>query len=254
MIAALPMYDFDDLVAANDALWAGLRDGLRAKGLAAPDALTRGTDLWEIWQSPDLLLAQTCGYPFRAHLHPDVTLVGTPDYGIEGCGPGEYCSYFIARQDDTRPDLAAFDGVALAYNEAVSQSGWAAPQNHAASLGLRFPTGVKTGGHWLTAQAIAAGRADIGAVDAVTWRHLQRVDPMLLQGLRILAQTPPTPGLPLITAQSGQAAMLFEAFLTAHAQLAPAQRAILGLRGLVALPPSAYLAVPSPPPPDQIEQ
>lgn len=248
MIAALPMYDFDDLVGANDALWVRVRDGLRAKNIEAPLALTRGADLWKTWQSPDLLLAQTCGYPFRAVLHPHVDLVGTPDYGVEGCGPGEYCSYFIVRNDDPRRDLAAFEGVGMAYNDAMSQSGWAAPQNHAAALGLRLPAGLKTDGHRLTALAIAEERADIGAVDAVTWRHLLRVDPSI-KLLRVIDQTPPTPGLPLITARNGPAAALFEVISNAIGQLAQAERAILGLRGLVALPPSAYLAVPNPPPP-----
>lgn len=248
MIAALPMYDFEDLPAANDALWARIRDGLRAKGVAAPDALTRATDLWQIWQSPQLLLSQTCGYPFRARLYPDVTLVGTPDYDVDGCGPGEYCSYFIARHDDPRRDLAAFDGVHIAYNDALSQSGWAAPQNHARALRLHLPAGLKTGGHRLTAHAIAQGRADLGAVDAVTWRHLQRVDP-LTRDLRIVAHTLPTPGLPLITRKDGPAALLFAVITQAIAQLSAADKAILGLQGLVALPPEAYLAVQNPPPP-----
>lgn len=249
MIAALQMYDFDDLVGANDRLWASIRDGLRADGIAAPESLTRGRQTWDIWQSPDLLLAQTCGYPFRARLHPNVTLVGTPNYAVPGCGPGEYCSYFIARVDDPRDTLAAFDGVALAYNDALSQSGWAAPQNHAASLGVNLRAGLETGGHRLTAQAIAQGQADFGAVDAVTWRHMQRVDPRV-QALRVVAQTPPTPGLPLITAQGSKAAKLFDVVSQSIRQLAPSDRAILGLHGLVAIGPEAYLAVPNPPPPE----
>lgn len=253
MIAALPMYDFDDLIPANDALWAGIRDGLRAKSLAAPDALTRGIDLWQLWQSPDLLLAQTCGYPFRARLHPDVTLVGTPDYGVEGCRPGDYCSYFVARRDDPRSDLAAFNGVDLAYSDAMSQSGWAAPQNHAAELGLHFPAGVQTGGHRLTVHAIVEGRAAFGAVDAVTWRHLLRVEPAA-QNLHVLAQTRPSPGLPLITRKNGPAALLFNIISNAIAQLSANDRAILGLRGLVTVAPNAYFAVPNPPPPNQTAQ
>lgn len=249
MIAALQMYDFDDLVAANDALWVGVHDALRAQGVEAPQALKRGSDLWEVWQSPDLLLAQTCGYPFRAHLHPKVTLVATPDYGVPGCAPGEYCSYFIARRDDPRASLSTFDGVPLAYNEALSQSGWAAPQNHAAAAGLHLPAGLKTGAHRLTAHAIAQGKADLGAVDAVTWRHLQRVDPTV-QGLHVIAQTRPTPGLPLITAQAALAPLLSSTISQAIAHLPAATRAILGLRGLVLIAPSAYLAVPNPPPPD----
>lgn len=250
MIASLAMYDFDDLQAANDTLWQRVRDGLAAVGLPAPDRLTRGMDLWDVWQSPDLLLAQTCGYPFRARLHPHVSYVGTPDYGVEGCAPGHYCSVFIARRDDRRAELAAFDTVPIAFNEALSQSGWAAPQNHAAGLGLSFPAGLKTGAHRETLRAIAEGRADLGALDAVTWRHLLRVEP-LAQNLHVIAQTAPTPGLPLITAKGNPAGVIFDVVSEAIAGLEEGARKTLGLRGLVAVPVASYLAVPNPPPPDQ---
>jgi len=250
MIAALPMYDFDDLQSANDALWNRIRDGLRAVGVPAPDQLTRGLDPWDIWQSPELVLAQTCGYPFRARLHPNVTLVGTPDYGVKGCKPGHYRSLFIARKDDPRADLAAFDGTALAYNEALSQSGWAAAQTHAAALGLRFAGGLQTGAHRDTTRAVAAGHADLGAVDAVTWRHLQRVE-SCVAGLRVIAQTAPTPGLPLITARGNPAGVIFDVVAQAIAGLPEGARLILGLRGLAAISAKAYLAVPNPPPPDK---
>lgn len=250
MIASLAMYDFDDLLAANDALWGRVRGGLRALGLPAPDALTRGADLWDIWQAPDLLLAQTCGYPFRARLHPHVTYIGTPDYGVQGCPSGYYCSVFIANRDDPRTDLAAFDGVALAYNDPLSQSGWAAAQTHAAGLGLWFRAGLHSGSHLETARAVAAGRADLGAVDAVSWRHIQRVLPSAAK-LTEVARTAPTPGLPLITAKGNPAGMIFDVVAQAIAGLDAGPRTLLGLRGLVAIPTQAYLDVPNPPPPDE---
>lgn len=129
MIASLGMYELSGMAGANDRLWALIRDGLRARGIAAPDGLTRGeVAYWDAWQSPDLVLSQTCGFPYRARLHDKVTLIGTPDYGLPGCPPGHYCSVFVARKDDPRVTLDQFDGTALAYNEPLSQSGWAAPQ------------------------------------------------------------------------------------------------------------------------------
>ena len=103
MIASLPMYDRPETAAANDRLWAGIRDRLRAEGLPAPEALIHGaSDLWPQWTSPDLVLSQTCGYPYRSRLHGQVLLVGTPDYGVDGCAPGHYRSVFVARADDPR--------------------------------------------------------------------------------------------------------------------------------------------------------
>ncbi|WP_374370950.1 phosphate/phosphite/phosphonate ABC transporter substrate-binding protein [Tabrizicola sp.] len=252
MIASLGMYDFGPAQGANDRLWALVGGGLRARGIDAPKALTRGEHAyWDAWQSPDLLLSQTCGYPFRARLHDRVAYVGTPDYGVEGCPPGHYRSVFVARADDPRQTLQDFDGARFAYNEPLSQSGWAAPQTHAAKLGLRLPPAVQSGGHRLSALAVAEGRADIAALDAVTYALLQGVEPAM-DGLKEVARSDPTPGLPLITATGRDAETLFDIVAAAIAALVPADRTALHLKGLVRIPLASYLAVPNPPPPEQI--
>ena len=246
------MYDFDAAMAPNDRLWALVRDRLRAVGVDAPDALTRGTGAyWPAWEAPGLLLSQTCGYPFRARLVGRVTYVGTADYGVEGCAPGYYRSVFVARADDPRGDLTAFDGAGFAYNEALSQSGWAAPQTHVAKLGLRLPPVLQTGGHRLSAHAVAEGRAEIAALDAVTWALLQDEDPVV-QSLRVVGMTEPTPGLPFITALGGPADLLHAALAEAIAALPAADRATLHLRGIVRIPQADYLAVPNPPEPQAL--
>ena len=253
MIASLGMYDFGPAQGANDRLWALIRAGLAARGIAAPETLTRGENAyWDAWTAPDLVLSQTCGYPFRARLHDRVTYVGTPDYGVEGCAPGHYRSVFVARADDPRRSLADFDGARLAYNEPLSQSGWAAPQTQAARLGLRLLPGVRTGGHRLSAQAVAEGRADIAALDAVTHALLCDLEPAVA-GLRVVALTDPTPGLPCITASGRDPAPIHDAFVEAIAALSPADRATLRLKGFVRLPVADYLAVPDPPSPEQID-
>ena len=102
MIAALPMYDRPETASANDRLWALIHEALGE----GPKHLTREGDLWDIWTAPDLLLAQTCGLPYRARLHDRVTLVGTPDYGLPDLPAGYYQSVLIARADGPR-DLDA---------------------------------------------------------------------------------------------------------------------------------------------------
>lgn len=251
MIAQLGMYDRAETSGANDRLWAAIRDGLRAAGEQAPDALTRGGDYMALWQSPDLVFAQTCGFPYRARLHGHVTLIGTPDYGLEGCPNGYYRSIFVARADDARDDLAAFDGAGLAYNEALSQSGWAAPQTHAAKLGLRLRPLLETGGHQLSALAVAEGRAEIAAIDALTWRMLTRWEPFTKR-LKVVGTTEPTPVLPYIAAAGADADLLFKVTAAAIDSLAESDRHLLSLRGLVRLAPETYLAVPTPPTPEDL--
>jgi ABC-type phosphate/phosphonate transport system substrate-binding protein len=249
------MYDFGAAAAANDRFWALIRDGLRAGGIAAPEALVRGdAAFWQAWEAPELLLSQTCGYPFRARLHDRVNYVGTPDYGVQGCPAGHYCSVFVVRAGDLRQTLAEFDGAPFAYNEALSQSGWAAPQVHAARLGIRLPPAVRTGGHPLSARAVAEGRADIAALDAVTHLLLVENEPDLMARLKVIDRTVPTPGLPYIAARGAPVAAIFDAVSEAISALSVDDRAILHLRGIVRIPTEAYLAVPNPPAPDAHEQ
>lgn len=251
MIASFGMYDRAETAAANDRFWALIREGLRDAGVPAPDHLTRGAAAyWPAWESADLILSQTCGYPFRARLHGTVELVGTPDYALPGCPAGHYNSVFVVRARDARRSLGEFQDARFAYNEPMSQSGWAGPQTHANSLGVTFNTTLQTGGHRLSAQAVAEGRADIAALDALTFALCQRYDPFMAQ-LREITRTAPTPALPYITAQGRDAGICFAAIAAAIAALSPDDRETLSLRGLVRIAAQNYLAVPTPPPPQR---
>lgn len=254
MIASLGMYDRAETAAANDRFWALTRDGLRARGVTAPEALTRGeAAYWPAWQDPALVLSQTCGFPFRAVLHDKVNLIATPDYGLPGCPPGHYNSVFIARAEDMR-GLPEFRTARFAYNEALSQSGWAAPQNHAATMGFHFAPHLETGGHRVSALAVAEGRADLAAVDAMTWRLMQRHDRELAMRLREVVRTAPTPGLPFIAALGADVDATHAALVDACAGLSAGDRETLSLRGIVRIAAADYLAVPIPPNPEQIAQ
>lgn len=244
MIASLPMYDRPETAAANDRLWQGVRDRLGE----GPMHLTRGGDPWADWQSPDLILSQTCGLPYRARLHGQVALVASPVYDLPDCPAGHYCSVFVARADDPRSTPREFAGAVLAYNEALSQSGWAAPQAFAAAQGFAFGPGLRTGAHRLSGQAVASGRADIAALDALSWLLMARHD-AIARDLRVIGRTGSIPGLPYITAAGRDPAPIRAALSGALAALSPDDRATLGLQGVTYLAPEHYLALPVPPPP-----
>lgn len=250
MIASLGMYDRAETAAANDRLWGGVRDGLRARGIAAPEALTRGeAAFWTAWEAPELVFSQTCGFPYRARLHGQVTLIGSPDYGLPGCAPGHYNSVFVVRATDARDSLTQFQDARFAYSDGFSQSGWAAPQTHAESLGFHFKPSLRSGGHRLSALAVAEGRADIAAMDALTFAQCQRYDPFMAE-LRELGRTDPTPALPFIAGPGADAGACFAALSQAVADLAPDGSRSLGLRAVVQIAAAAYLAVPTPPSPE----
>jgi len=244
MRASLPMYDRPELAAAHDRLWQEIRERLDT----GPEQLSHPSDLWGDWEAPDLMLSQTCGYPYRARLHGHVTLVATPDYRLPACPPGHYASVFVARADDPRDTPAAFAQSRFAYNERLSQSGWAAPATYAADLGFSFDDTFSTGSHAASAHAVAEGRADLCALDAQTWRLMQAHDPVA-EKLRVIGRTTPTPALPYITASGTDPERLRSALAQAVDALSKEDRDTLGLYGIVILPPEAYLQVPTPPPP-----
>lgn len=250
MIASLAMYDWPQVRAEHDRLWSLIRAALADEGIAAPDGLTRDGSLWAIWESPDLILGQTCGMPYRTRLHGRVDLVATPDYALPGAAPGHYYSELITRADEPGETLDFIDRT-LAFNGQDSQSGWAAPQNQMAREGLRFTHTLHTGAHRDSARAVAEGRADIAAIDAVSWRLIVAHMPDLAAGLRVISHTDPTPGLPLITATGRDTAAIARAVAAAIAALSTADRAVLGIAGLATVPAATYLAVPTPPPPSQ---
>lgn len=243
MIASLGMYDRPEQHEANDALWAGIRRGL----MFGPAKLDRETPPWDVWQDKGLVFSQTCGMPYRTKLHRTVKLVGTADYGLDEAPPGYYYSVLLVRAADS-DDPAEYQNRVLGYNDEVSQSGWAAPQNHAAERGFTFANAVCTGAHIDSARAVASGRADIAAIDAVSWRMIG--EQAFASGkLKVIAKTAPTPGLPFITSLSQDAPKTADAIHTAIASLGLGHRMKLGIEGVAEIPAQAYLDISTPPGP-----
>jgi len=222
-VAALPMYDWPEARDATDAFWAAVRDGLRARGIAAPDALSRELGLMQGWTHPRLVLGQTCGLPLVSVLAGRVEVVGAEDRALPGCPPGWYRSAVVVRADDPRGELGEFRGAVLAVNGFDSQSGWGSILHHAAPLaeGGRFFGRVRvTGAHVRSVDRVAAGVADIAAIDLLTWGHCLRHRPTAGR-LRVLMLTDPTPGLPYIAAPGTAVAALRSALADASPGFLP---------------------------------
>lgn len=241
------MYDLPALRPVNDLWWAALRDRLRAAGIAnAPESRIPVTDRESHWTDPALLFSQTCGYPLLFALGAAVELVATPCYDASGCDGPDYSSVLLVREDAEADELADLRGTTVTYNGADSQSGYNCLRVMVAPLardGRFFQRAWRSGGHLESAAAVAAGEADVCAVDCVTWALAERTG-AAPSGLRILQRSPSAPSLPWITA-AGQdrrvVAALREALadMMRDAALAPVREA-LALKGMAVLPLAAY--------------
>lgn len=204
---SLPMYDLHraDTVALGGALKAlfAARDIMTTHVWPAPDLLSH-------WQQDTLLLSQTCGYPLVTRLE-KVQTVGCFHYQAPGCDGIGYRSFLVAREEASGKRLVDFRGQRAVCNAIESHSGYNALRKMVAGLfdGSRFFAAVEfSGSHRQSLVALQQERADIAAIDCVTWALVQRHQPDLLEGLTIIGQSPLTPGLPLITSASTSAAEL----------------------------------------------
>jgi ABC-type phosphate/phosphonate transport system substrate-binding protein len=201
LIASLAMYDFPWTAEAYGTLWAAMANRLRASGVDAPPRLTRGGDLHETWRRANLILGQTCGYPYVTALRQRVALVATPIYAFPGCEGAQHRSFVVARKEAAGRCLEDFAGVRVALNAYDSNSGMNLFRATVAPLakGRRFfGSAVVTGAHVASLEAVIEGRADIAAIDCVTFGLLRRGRPSLTDAVTLIAETPLSPALPLV--------------------------------------------------------
>ena len=243
-VASLPMYDFPELRGAHDAFWAALSARLEAAGVSnVPPALTRNLPHGDVWRHPSLLFAQGCQYPLATSFADHVRLVATPMYSAVGCEGARYCSAIVVRGVgagsgvgvmsgggaravpgagvvpgadvdgglEAAGALADYRGRRCAINELDSNSGMNLLRAAVAPLatgGRFFGSVMVSGSHLRSVEMVAAGEADVAAVDCVSFAHFQRLYPSVVGQLRILGWTPSGPSLPFITARSASDATI----------------------------------------------
>ena len=245
-VASLPMYDWPEVRWATDALWSAVAERLRDAGIPAPDALDRSRDVEAVWRDPRLVLSQTCGFPYATRLIDSVSYVATPVYGVEGCEGPLYSSAIVARRDETEAALAEFAGRRVAFNARNSLSGHVAlvAAMREGDLSPDMFDWIETGGHRASTSAVAAGDADLAAVDAVCWTLARRFDAEAVSGLHVVGQTPLRPALPFITSakwSEGEVRTVGTALADALADPETKDvRAALLLTGVEVLAPAHY--------------
>jgi ABC-type phosphate/phosphonate transport system substrate-binding protein len=200
MRAMISMYDMPERRPAVTAWWEGLARHWRAAGLRDIPPSTHFTDgeLYDLWLAPDLFIAQTCGFPLTHRLKDRVTLVATPVYAVDGCAGGRYHSVIVARRESEVRSLDDVAGKVAAINGHDSQSGWNALRHSLIGKGAPARI-VETGGHRKSMAAVREGRADVAAIDCVTYAGLERAAPQEVAPLRVIARSASAPALPFVT-------------------------------------------------------
>jgi len=218
-IAAYTMYGGEAMRPAIRAFWGGVAARLKDAGLKdVPARLTWDKSELELWRAPSLLLAQTCGFPLMKGVTGPVRLVATPIYDVPYTDGASYVSLVIVARNSDAASLMDLRGRVAAINKPTSHSGCNAFRRLVADYavqadggpaedvpgragGRQFFAAVKETGHHLKSlRAVAAGRADVAAIDCVSFHFIGQEHPRLMEKVRILTTTLPAPGLPFITA------------------------------------------------------
>jgi ABC-type phosphate/phosphonate transport system substrate-binding protein len=242
------MYDPPELRDAVDAWWAGLAAALRAEGLAGvPDRLDRDIAFDALWGAPDLLLAQSCGFPMLGAWSDRLAYLATPCYAAPGCEGPTYCSLIVVRADSKARSIEDLRGARCSINSRISHSGFNALRAHVAPLardGRFFGSVDASGSHAGSLTEIVRGGADVASIDCVTYEIFRRFRSEAVGATRVIGRTARAPGLPYVTrldVPPGTRARMRAALQRAFADPAlAAVRAELLIAGLDVLPVDSY--------------
>jgi ABC-type phosphate/phosphonate transport system substrate-binding protein len=234
-IAAFSMYDLPQLSSATDAFWRAIAQRLENAGLSdVPLSLTRSEDHANAWRHPNLLLGQACGYPLMKQFRNAVRIIATPVYTSPGCDGPHHCSVFISNMKAGRQRLHDLRGGICAVNGYDSNTGMNLLRAAIAPLARGksfFDSVLVTGSHLASLKAVADGRADLAAIDCVSFTHFQRFESSLAARVARIGPSMRTAAPPFITAaetDDAARAILREALsnVAADPGLEPVRRAL----------------------------
>ncbi|WP_232090650.1 phosphate/phosphite/phosphonate ABC transporter substrate-binding protein [Sphingomonas sp. HMP9] len=239
------MHDHPAQHSANDRLWSALAAALRDQGVAdVPNRLDRTRDVHAIWRDPTLVFGQACGYPLVVDPTLALQIVAFPVYDAM---PG---SVLVARADDARDAVEDFRGSRAGINDRRSNTGmnlFRAAVAPYAGQGAFFAKVVDSGAHRSSLAAVGSGAVDLAVIDCVTFAAVDRFEPELTAGVKIVARTSPSPSLPFVTAASTDAVTVAALRIALDRVMADpdlaAVRDALFLTGIVPADPTSLLPI-----------
>lgn len=194
--AALPMYDWPEVRTRTRAFWQGLRD--RVTGLPDLSHPVEMADLLAIWRDSRTVLTECCWGTVDLGLCTVQQILAQRNYdGVYGGEGIHYRSALVMRQG---PVAKPAEGAVLpkgverlrwAANQPDSRSGWLGIAEDAALSGEEV---LWTGAHRESIRTVAEGRADIAAIDCLSWELALAHEPAA-KALAVVGWTAPRPGI-----------------------------------------------------------
>jgi ABC-type phosphate/phosphonate transport system substrate-binding protein len=154
-----------------------------------------------VLRDPGLFIGHTCGYPLMNHLQDAVTPFCVPVFNVTGVEGNLYSSRFIVAADSDINSLVECGGRIAAINSRDSNSGMNVLRHAIAKLNPATPffaSIVNRGGHLQSLTAVAEKRADVAAIDCVSFQFIEDRWPELTARVRRIGDSVKTCGLPLV--------------------------------------------------------
>lgn len=158
-------------------------------------------------RNPDMLLGHTCGYPLMRFLRHDCQPVCVPLFDFEGCSGKYYSSRIVASVDSDIIELRDCRDKIAAINGYDSNSGMNVLRHAVSLLGIPAPffsKVIESGSHFNSLSAVADGRADVAAIDCVSFALIKDEWPELIDQVKTIGFSAATCGLPLVIPNSRQ--------------------------------------------------
>ena len=157
-----------------------------------------------------LWFGHTCGYPLMTRLQDHVSPFCVPLFDVPGTDGKYYSSRIIVADGSGIETIADSRGSVAAMNNLDSNSGMNVLRHAVAEVRDRkqpcsepfFASVITSGGHLQSLQAVASGAADIAAIDCVSLQLIADWRPQLCAGVRVIADSVKTCGLPLVMSNS----------------------------------------------------
>ena len=150
---------------------------------------------------PCLWFGHTCGYPLMTSLRDTLTPICVPTFDVAGCDHTYYSSLLIVPENSQINSPEESNGLRAVINNSNSNSGMNVLRHSVATYhqqGTFFSEIKISGSHLQSLTEVANQRADIAAIDCVSYRLIEDTWPELTARVRSIGFTAKTCGLPFV--------------------------------------------------------